>query len=561
MKVVLLCLAGWLSMSVLSHAQTSDVDADISESVENSYSIAGVLNTKPSTRLEELQLVIADKSKALARLKSRQNKVGDDIALDLEINDISRELEIAVKSFEQIVIGGVTLDVFEAENTPQNWQEELTLVIKPLLENLRSITEKPRKRENLRTIIDEQEGVILAANNALESIENVLKGSKHSRGVNKQLTAVQSKWLKLKDEATRKKELAALSLAKLNGQGNGWFQDFKESLKNFARERGLTLLIALVVSILIVVFFKMVAKLIDVRRKSHLKPSNRTAYRVVAYAQRLLMIIMIVIGVLIVFFIRGDVLLLALMFIVVFAAALGLRNFLPQFIEESRLLLNIGDVREQELLIVNGVPWRVASINLFSILVNPEIKGVLRLSLSELKGLRSRQMGDEKWFPSSIGDWVMDDADRLYEVVSQSPDAVELQSAQGTNKLVPTTDYYAAGFVNLTKSKKMRITSAFGVDYNLQHIALSEVPERFQAEVQRYLEASDLGTTDIQTRVEFQKAGESSLDYLVIVKINSVASKHYYRIERYIQQACLKVCNEQGWGIPFPQLTITKAPY
>ncbi len=235
-----------------------------------------------------------------------------------------------------------------------------------------------------------------------------------------------------------------------------------------------------------------------------------------------------------------------------------MRNFLPQFIDESRLLLNIGGVREQELVVINGVPWRVASINLFSILVNPEIRGVLRLSLSELKQLRSRQIGEEKWFPSSIGDWVLDDSDRLYEVMSQSPDAVELQSAQGTNKLLPTSDYYAAGFVNLTKSKKMRITSVFGVDYNLQKIALDEVPSKFQAEVQHYLENADLGTTDIDTRVEFQQAGSSSLDYLVIVKINSIASKHYYRIERYIQQACVKVCNEQDWGIPFPQLTVHK---
>ncbi len=525
---------------------------------ESSFPIKKVLNTNPSQRLEELQLVIVEKKRELARLKTQFKKAGEDLDLDFAIDATSRELEIVVKSFEQIVIGDVTLDVFNAEVNPKNWQEELTLVVKPLLENLRGITEKPRKRENLRTIIADQDAIILASNRALESIKKVVD-EKHSGGVNLQLKGVEKKWTDLKGEAIRKKELATLNLANLTGQGDGWFQTFKESLKKFARERGLTLLLAIFVSFLIVLFFKAITKLIDRRRKSHLKPSNRTAYRVIAYAQRLLMLVMIVIGVLIVFFVRGDVLLLALMFILVFAAALGLRNFLPQFIDESRLLLNIGGVREQELVVINGVPWRVASINLFSILVNPELRGVLRLSLNELKQLRSRQIGDEKWFPSSIGDWVVDDSDRLYEVMSQSPDAVELQSAQGTNKLLPTADYYAAGFVNLTKSKTMRITSVFGVDYGLQKIALDEVPEKFQSEVQRYLETADLGTTDIDTRVEFQQAGSSSLDYLVIVKINSIASKHYYRIERYIQQACVKVCNEQGWGIPFPQLTVHKA--
>ena len=266
-----------------------------------------------------------------------------------------------------------------------------------------------------------------------------------------------------------------------------------------------------------------------------------------------------VIGVVVVFFLRGDVLLLAISAILIVASALGLRHFLPQFLEESRILLNIGSVREHELVMYNGVPWRVASINVYSKLVNPEIKGVLRLPLSEMMNLVSRKFSDEKWFPSSIGDWVVDDEDKLYEVICQGPDAVELQSAQGTNKLVPTSSYYSAGFVNLTKSKNIRITSTFGVDYNLQSICLDKIPTKMQDAVQAYLEQSNLGTSDIKTRVEFQQAGSSSLDYLVIVNINSSASAHYYRVKRYIQQACVNVCNQEGWGIPFPQLTVHKA--
>ena len=93
----------------------------------------------------------------------------------------------------------------------------------------------------------------------------------------------------------------------------------------------------------------------------------------------------------------------------------------------------------------------------------------------------------------------------------------------------------------------------------MQPICLSDVPNKMQSAVQTYLEESDLGTSDIRTRVEFQQAGASSLDYLVIVNINSSASSHYYRIERYIQQACVNVCNQEGWGIPFPQLAVHKA--
>ena len=104
----------------------------------------------------------------------------------------------------------------------------------------------------------------------------------------------------------------------------------------------------------------------------------------------------------------------------------------------------------------------------------------------------------------------------------------------------------------------MRITITFGLDYALQAIALDIVPTKLQAGIQTYLESLDLGTKDISSRVELQTANSSSLDYLVIVLIDSSASRHYYRIERAIQQACVKVCNEENWGIPFPQLTISK---
>lgn len=508
-------------------------------------------------RLKDLDQAIRSDSIELKALVAQRGKSGAPTDLETQITERQGDLSVVRKSFEQIAVGGIGLDVFGANDDPRKWQEELALVIQPLLENLRSLTEKPRKRENLKRAIAMQETASLAATKALASIERVIAEG-HGRDVKKQLSLVSEKWSRLKQEADRKRELALFELASLNGENVHWFDSAKVSLTSFARERGLTLMLALIVAVLIVLFFRLLSTLIEYRRKHQNKTANRTAYRVIAYAQRLLTISSVLIGVLIVFFIRGDVLLLALTSIFVFASALGLRHLLPQFMHESRLLLNIGAVRENERVVIDGVPWRVASINMFAKLVNPDIHGVLRLPLSDLKSLKSRVIGNEKWFPSSIGDWVLDDMSNLYEVIEQSPDSIELQSAQGTNKLIPTSDYFAAGFVNLTKSKRIRITSVFGVDYNLQAIALDEVPKKIEQEVQAYLLSLTLGTDDITTRVDFQKAGESSLDYFVIVSINSVAARHYYRIERYIQQACVSVCNREGWSIPFPQMVLHK---
>jgi hypothetical protein len=47
------------------------------------------------------------------------------------------------KTFEQIVIGGVDLSLFGIEDEPFDWREELITVVKPVIENVKSLTEKP----------------------------------------------------------------------------------------------------------------------------------------------------------------------------------------------------------------------------------------------------------------------------------------------------------------------------------------------------------------------------------------------------------------------------------
>ncbi|MFT6406623.1 MAG: VanZ family protein [Arenicella sp.] len=512
---------------------------------------------RKANELEELGLAIKKKALVLKSLKAKVRKSVINPELELEIAVTEQQLETLDRSFEQVAIGSINLDVLGIDSQPKTWQEELTLVVKPLLENLRGLTEQPRRKENLRQIIVTQKDTAEKAQQALQSIDTLLAQSP-SKTKRKLLADVRSRWLRTKEDAERQEQLALYQLNSLSGGNEHWVSSLKDSLLHFFEDRGLTLLIAIVASLSIWSVLAGLRKIFDRQGKKSAKRVNRTTYRVIAYAQRLLTGILIIIAILTVFFVRGDVLLLVISLALLFASALGLKNLLPQFIAESRLLLNIGAVREHEMVLIDGVPWRVASINLFSKFVNPEIQGTLRLPLASLKGMVSRPVSNEKWFPSSIGDWVLDDEKKLYEVIRQTPVIVELQSAQGTNKLVPTHDYFSAGLVNLTKSKQIRITNTFGVDYSLQSIALDVVPETLQKFVKEHLENARLDTKEIDVRVEFNTASESSLDYLIIALLGSTASKYFYRIERTIQQACVAACNANDWSIPFPQMTIHK---
>lgn len=531
------------------------LDTNVSEAKAVVYDDAA----RTRLELEELSGAIEEKSRTLKDLKRKVDTPGSEPEIEVEIDIIKQQLETLNKSFEQIAIGSINLDILGLEEQPKTWQEELTLVVKPLLENLRSLTERPRRQENLRQMIEVEKETAVQAELAIQSINNLL-ADEPSNGQRSLLKEVQDRWLRTKQDAQRQEQLALYQLNSLSGEGEHWWTSLKDSMLHFFQDRGLTLLMAIVASLTIWLLLSGTRKVFERRGRSSTKHGNRTTYRVIAYAQKLLTALLIMAAVLTVFFIRGDILLLVVTLALLFASALSLKNLLPLFVAESRLLLNIGAVREHEQVMIDGVPWRVASLNVYSKFSNPDIQGTLRLPLASLKEMTSRPIKEEKWFPSSIGDWVLDNDQNLYEVIKQTPVVVELQSARGTNKLVPTADYFAAGMVNLTKSKQIRIISRFGIGYELQAICLDEVPETFQRFVKSHLESAGLDTKQIDVRVEFDKAGDSSLDYIVIALLGSQASKYFYRIERTIQQACVAACIEKGWEIPFPQLTIHQSP-
>ena len=60
-------------------------------------------------------------------------------------------------------------------------------------------------------------------------------------------------------------------------------------------------------------------------------------------------------------------------------------------------------------------------------------------------------------------------------------------------------------------------------------------------------------------KVAFKAASASSLDYLIYASINGNSAASYIAIGPLIQQACVDICNQQGWIIPFTQVTLHQA--
>ena len=120
----------------------------------------------------------------------------------------------------------------------------------------------------------------------------------------------------------------------------------------------------------------------------------------------------------------------------ILALVWAMKNTVPAFLDNARLILNLGPVREGERVVYQGIPWRVAALNLFTDLENPElVGGHFRLPLKDLSTLRSRPFDPEteRFFPTRLDDWVML-ADGFYgRVIRQTPEEVVIATGRGSS--------------------------------------------------------------------------------------------------------------------------------
>ena len=171
--------------------------------------------------------------------------------------------------------------------------------------------------------------------------------------------------------------------------------------------------------------------------------------------------------------------------------------------------------------------------------------------------LTSRPLTSEAWFPSSTGDYLLLPDGSFAQVLQQTVETVRLK-VMGSVVQYASADFLQLGARNLTR-EGFGVAVVFGIDYELQDISLDTVPERFRAAITAAFEASSYAADFKDLLVEFKLAGSSSLDYLVYVNMQGAAAGSYFAIGRLIQQTCVDVCNHEGWGIPFTQITVHQA--
>ena len=545
--------------ALLGTATTAVADEQPADREANKVETAIKLET-PVDSLTILQQSIAKKRDSVRELNEQlQQKMDPSERLEIEqkIGRVTNEVLSLQRSFEHIALGGINQSVLADQPEQEiNWKDELNQISRPIISTLKEITAKPRQMDALRRDIERHKEQLEEIEKALEALR-FFKEQPTSSQVAERINRLLSDWEIRREDTLRALEIEHFKLNSLSTESASWQTTAGEAVTKFFLGRGLTLFLAVVVGIVVWLVLKGLLELYwhTLYRLKHDIGTARAP--LILYSYRLLTAVFIVLAVLIVFYVRGDVLLITLAMVALAGVALSLRQTLPRYAAELRLLLGIGPVREDERLVYDGVPFKVISLSVYSILRNPLLDGVLRLPLHAMSEFTSRHAGEEPWFPCQPGDYILL-ADGSYgRVLQQTIELVEIL-VRDARVQIRTGDFLGQNIRNLSR-EGFGVACTFGIDYQHQAICLDRIPSLLREAIIARFDQAELKQDIEDIVVEFKEAGASSLDYQIYVILHGRAAKAYFKAQRMIQQACVDTCNREGWVIPFTQITVHSA--
>ena len=531
-----------LPVDVVADADAEKRAMDLEERYDSLRSIRG-----------SIKQVESDLREKQRELRSPSGE-GRSEELNAEIRALVSQLKQLETSFEEIS-SGVDLAIFTKKNEKVkiSWTDELSELVGPILGELKDFTSRPREINKLQTKISRLQEQLPAVKKAMKNIAELEEKGKQN-GLYKSLKAQEKEWEEREQRLQTELSVVKRKLAQRLSERTSLSDSLEHIFQVFFRSRGRNLVLALLATMCFWFVLRRAYRLI--RRIPPLQEAHHS------FAGRLFNVFYLALsGVgtasvfLLALYLFADWVLLILAVMLLIGLVWASKQALPRFWVQASLLLNVGTVREQERVVVEGIPWYVDSINFYVTLTNPELSGgLMRLPISDLAELRSRPSAErEPWFVTRKGDWITID-DVLGKVVYQSPQVVKVLHLGGAVTVYPTSDFL--GLSPTVLSKGYRLETQFGVDYKHQAEITEAIPQSMKTFISSSLEEAGVTDEQVTLQVEFAEAASSSLNLAIIADFHGDLASRYPSLTRTLQKAAVDACNQFGWEIPFEQLTL-----
>lgn len=505
---------------------------------------------------------------ALLTSLAKNNEALDELQASLDATKDSEEkapLQERIDSLRQTIAeqqadlteiaSGISQETF-AKPQPISFdlKAELAELLAPLVQQMKDLTERPREIEQLRSEIRRRTEIVEKAKQGIKRLDELIIEAKNPQLI-EYLQTERDRWISLIQDYQNALDLAKVQLTQTLSENESITESVSTLFKDFFSSRGLNLILAVLIFLSIFFVMRFSQQKLSSSLFKNKAGETRFSARLVSIAFGVLSMTLALIGALAVFYIAGDWVLLGVTIILILGLIWSAKASISKYWEHVKLLLNVGGVREGERLVWNGVPYRVDTIRYYTTLTNPELSGGrIRVGIDELMGKFSRPFASaEPFFPSKRNDYVVVGSD-FGKVLRQTPDFVQLELLSGAIKYLNTASYIASDPLNLATGYTVTVT--FGVDYKHQDIATTVIPETLQKNITAAFAQTNIAEHVNGVSCSFKEAADSSLNMAIFVSLGHGAATWYYAAGRLVQRTAVETCSENGWEIPFPQLTV-----
>ncbi len=488
---------------------------------------------------------------AAAKTVSEKNEIQS------RLDKLEDDLQTTTRNLRGIGAGADIASLRATEEVEFSLQQEFFALLKPALKELKDMTSHVRQKSDLKERIASYRDKLPVAELAVANIMDLL-AKNEDESLDRYLEGFLLEWRKQLTVIQSELQSAELQLEKLESSEASLADASQSYLKSFFQKRGLYLAQAILAVMAILLLSRLSYKAMERYIPGYRKEHRSFRLRLLDLVHRFVTVILAIMGPMVVFYVVEDWVLFSLGILLLLGIGLTLRNALPRYWQQIQLFLNVGTVREGERIDLDGLPWRVRQINIFSQLENPTAELSQRVRIDDLVDLKSRPVKrDDPWFPCKKDDWVMLSDGMRGKVAGISQELVELIERGGAHRTYTTGDFLGLSPMNLSRS--FRLKETIGISYNLQRESVAGIPDTLKSHIEQ--RAADEGYADSlhSLRVEFEKANTSSLDLVVIADFDGALAEIYGRLRRAMQRWCVEACNEYGWEIPFTQLTLHQA--
>ncbi len=486
-----------------------------------------------------------------------QSGIGREQDLRNAIQALSDKKEEMEATFNQLATDVDPRKETEDKKTGVDWQSELKELVGPLLREVKKITAHPREIERLRDKVEKYEAQLSKAKKAINNIDILLPLAEEEQLIQK-LKQTRRFWENQLNEIQTRMNINRRMLDRRLDQKKTFSESAKEIMQIFFKSRGRNLVVSFFAFIFTLGLFFFLHR--QIRKISPIHRNKKSIYtRLFDVVYYLLTVIFALLSIFVVLYIFGDWLLLSIAAIFLIGIGWASKQAIPLVWVQARLLLNLGPVREREVVIYKGLPYEVATLNLYTTLVNKALDGgSIRIPIKDLLDMRSRPITeDEPWFPCERGDWVKLNDGTHGRVIVQTPESVKLQLLGGAVVTLKTDDFLSFSPVNL--SNGFRLWISFGLDYAHIDEITERIPEVFKEEITEGLKIRGFEKSTIGISVQFKAAGLNSLELEIMADFNGAAGPDYDILQRIIPGICVDICNRNHWEIPLNQVRVHMA--